>query len=275
MVATVENYSGIKTAKAMMNNSRNMNTISSVQDMESKFLTAGKVLFERNLSGISDPIILNGSYGDKEISITVSQLQGIVSLLHDELNDLGIQKGTNIMLVSFPASSELFRAIYFISLITMGARVFMPRKCNVDELQDWISKTNMQYALIPGMELLRHEMHEEENAAMLEMNDVFISRHISLLDTISSFPLERIILSGEYATMSGNGGQSQAYRNVSPGDEALIMAFPGTNGNSALKVYTQEEVIKQALDLKLPISILFRPMEGDEPLSRKSIPSHL
>jgi hypothetical protein len=125
------------------------------------------------------------------------------------------------------------------------------------------------------MELLRHEMHEEDNAALLEMNDVFISRHISLLDTISSFPLERIIISGEYTTMSGNGGQSQAYKNVSPEEEALIMAFPGTNGKSALKVFTHEEVIKQATDMKLPISILFRPMEGDEPLSRKSFPSHL
>ncbi len=227
MVTTVEDRSGIKTAKIMMNNSRDINTISSVQDLEIKFLTTGKVLFERKLTGINDPVVLDGTYEDKEISISVSQLQGIVSLLHDELNDLGIHKGTNIMLVSFPASSDLFRTIYFIALVSMGARVFMPRQSNKEELQDWISKTNMQYALIPGMELLRHEQHEQDNAALLEMNDVLISRHVALLDTISSFPLERIILSGEYASMSGNGGQCQSYKNVSPGDEALTNDISG------------------------------------------------
>jgi hypothetical protein len=275
MVTTVVDRSGIKTAKIMMNNSRDINTLVSVQDMDRTFLTTGKVLFERMFTGINDPVALSGSYEDKEILISVSQLQGIVSLLHDELNDLGIHKGTNIMLVSFPASSDLFRTIYFIALVSMGARVFMPRQCYKEELQDWISKTNMQYALIPGMELLRHEQHELDNAALLEMNEVLISHHVALLDTISSFPLERIILSGEYASISGNGGHCQSYKNVSPGDEALLMTFPGTNGNSALKSFTQEDVVSQALALKLPISILFRPMEGDEPLSRKSFPSHL
>jgi hypothetical protein len=259
MTFIIEDYKAIKKVK--MNNTSDLTLRTSIENIENNFITMGRVLFEHKFPGTLDPVVLSGNYGNKEVSFTFSQLKGVVGLLHNELNELGIHKGVSIMLVPFPTSSELLKSIYLITLVSMGARVFMPRKCSKEELMDWITKTNLQYAIIPGKELLSQEQHEEDNAALLELNDVFISRHVSILDTISSFPLEKIIVSGEYTSMTGNGGRCQAYLEVQPGEEALILTFPGTNGNTILKSYTQLEIVQQAVPLKLPISILFRLME--------------
>ncbi len=258
MGINTKNYSQTKTA--VMNNASGV-PIRSLSDQGNHMQTAGKMLFGHR-QNINDPVVMQGTYDGIEISITNSQLQGIVSLLHDELNEMGIHKGTSIMLVSFPASSEILKNIYFITLVTMGAKVFMPRKNSVQDLGDWISTTHLQYALIPGKELLSHEQHEEDNAMLLEMNDIFISRHVSLLDTISSFPLDRLIRSGDYRSLTGNGGQCQAYLKVLPVDEALVLTFPGTNGKVAFKTYTQQQITEESSSLKLPTSILAHPMAG-------------
>jgi len=234
----------------MMNKAQDVNIRHSANP-ENHLPTAGSILFEYSSSRMNDPEVIHGKYADREFSITLSQLQGIVSHLHDELHDLGIHKGTNIMLVSFPSSSALLRDIYFVTLVSMGAKVFMPRKSAKEHLDNWITETSLQYALIPGKELLMQEKHEEE-AVLLEMNEVFINRHVALLDTISSFPLERMLLSGQYTSMTGNGGSSQAYKHVLPGDEALILAFPSLNGNAVLKTFTQQEIIQDAAVLQLP-----------------------
>ena len=247
-----------------MNKASDLSVRTIIENTENNFMTTGRLLFDRNLSGTSDPVVLSSNYGGKEKSFTLSQLKGVVSLLHDELNELGIKKGASIMLVPFPTSSELLQSIYFITLVSMGARVFMPRKCSKEDLLKWITRTSLQYALIPGKELLSHEQHEEDNATLLDLNEIFISRHVSILDTISSFPLEKIILSDEYTSMTGNGGQCQSYLEVQPDEEALILAFPGTNGNNILKSYTQKDIVLQAVPVRLPTSILFPPKEVSE-----------
>ncbi len=233
-------------------------------------LTTGRILFEGHSSAVSDPQIISGKYQGRDIAITLSQFRGIVSLLHDELFEMGIHKGTRIMLVSFSSTSELLKTIYFVSLVTMGAKVFMPRKCGTDELIDWINKTSPEYALIPGKELISHVDNEAENTMLLAMNEMFISSHVALLDTVSSFPLDKFISSGAYLSMHGDGGRYQVYKQVRPEDEALILNFPGINGNSALKTYTQEEIVLQPIPVKLPISTLFRLAEEDEPSVHKS-----
>jgi len=258
----------------MNNNHPGIHSHPTGEKIEKEFSTTGKILFEC-LHGNSNPLIITGRGHEQDITITLTQLQGIVSLLHDEFHDLGIGKGTNIMLVSFPSSSELYKTLYFITLVSMGARVFMPRKSSTEELNEWINKTGMQYALIPGKELMRHEGLEEDNTALLEMNEIFISRHVALLDTIASFPLDRIIQSGKYLYMEGNGGINQVYKQVNPEDETLILSFPGVNGASALKVYSQQEIVEQPIPAKLPISTLFRLMEEDELSAHKPSPHYL
>ena len=262
----------VRNKTAMMNNASNVPIHSSV-NLENNVLTTGRFLFDHNHPAGNDPVVLRGIYENREIAITFSQLRGLVSLLHDELYELGIHKGTSIMLVSFPSTSELLKSIYFIALVTMGARVSMPEQSRTEDLQDWISRTNLQYALIPGKEILRHERHEKDNAVLLEMNDIFISRHVALLDTVSSFPLAAIISTGEYPSMNGNGGKCQAYQQVSPGDEALILSIAATPGTKASKAYSQQEIVQQAAALKLPISVLFHPMAAGESSLHKSFPS--
>jgi len=269
METAIDNF---KTAK--MNNASHVPIHSSV-NLENSFLTTGRFLFELNHPAGNDLVVLKDSYDDKEIVINIAQLRGLVSLLHDEFTELGIQKGTSIMLVSFPASSDLLKSIYFISLVTMGARVFMPHESGREELHDWISNHRIQYALIPGKELLSHEHHENDNAVLLEMNDIFISRHVALLDTISSFPLDKIISSGEYLSMEGSGGKSQVYQHVLPEDESLTLTFHNSYENGNLKTYTQHDIILHATTLKLPISVLTHPMAGGGSSHHKSSPSRL
>lgn len=259
---------------AIMNNASNVPIHSSV-NLENNFLTTGRLLFDLNHPSGNEFVVLKDIYDDKEIVINIKQLRGLVSLLHDEFTELGIQKGTSIMLVSFPASSDLLKSIYFIALVTMGARVFMPHESGSKELHEWISNNSIQYALIPGKELLSHEHHENDNAVLLEMNEIFIGRHVALLDTISSFPLDKIISTGEYLSMQGTGGKSQVYQHVLPEDESLTLAFRNSYENGALKTYTQHDILLHATTLKLPISVLTHPMAGGGSSLHKSSPARL
>lgn len=252
-----------------MNNSHPDTRFNAIADSANGLLTTGRILFESHRSGISDPLIITGKYEGQEVPITLSQFRGIISRLHDEYHEMGIHKGTCIMLVSFPSTSELLKTIYFVSLVTMGAKVFMPRKCNTDELVEWINNISPEYALIPGKELISHVDFKADNTMLLAMNEIFISQHVALLDTVSSFPLDKIILSKEYLSMTGDGGLYQVYKHVKPDDESLILSFPGTSGTSALKTYTQENIVLQPIPVKLPISTLFRQAEEDEPLTHR------
>jgi hypothetical protein len=226
-------------------------------------LTAGERLFEDSPGRNLDSIVLKGEIGGEKISLTLSQLRGIVSLLHDDLHEKGIYKGTTIMLVNLPGTSDLYNAIYYVSLITMGVRVFMPMQYNLGKMQELVASTEMQYAIIPGKELLSFDRYDPEQRLLLEMNDILIYNHVSLLDTISSFPLHRIIQSGEYKTMTGKGGFHQSYKDIMPDDIAIILATWDANGNANLVKYSQVDLIRQNILVDLPISTQFLPMEAD------------
>jgi hypothetical protein len=79
MTITIDDDKAIKKVK--MNKASDLSVRTLIENTENNIMTTGRLLFDRNLSGTSDPVVHSGNYGGKEKSFTLSQLKGVVSLL--------------------------------------------------------------------------------------------------------------------------------------------------------------------------------------------------
>ena len=205
-------------------------------EFHGSLVTLPEMLF-RNIPGRENTDqVLMGHLGKHMITLTLEELRSLVLFLQPYFEKEGIVRGSTVIVISLPGTTEIMTAIYFIALACRGARVCMPLQCSPKELGNWIIQTEASHAILPTMEINDLEGHELEKNQLLNYKEIFNQYLVQCLDNVSSFPLYHALISDAYHTLDHSEWEREL-GHVSPFDEAVIVATSGSTGKSRLVVY--------------------------------------
>jgi len=202
--------------------------------------TIGQILFEP-LTGRNENcnIILSHIENDY-IEISLFRLRLVVLNLIRNFKEKDIRKGQTVILLTFHGCNEMFTALYFIALASMGCRVFMPMYYETVEFSGWIDLTQAAYIILPEGEVMSLDGHEKEKSAIKEIKDIAIDRGVKIWDNLSDFCLLEFLRRTESEWINFQPVVIEDLFTAMPDDEVLIVTTSGTSGRSRLLVYTHQ-----------------------------------
>ena len=202
--------------------------------------TIGQILFENIPNRNEDSSVIFSHIENQSIEISLSRLRYIVFNLTNKLKEKDIRKGQTIILLNFTGCNEMYTAIYFITLASIGCCVFMPMYSEKQEFSEWIDLTKAKHIIIPEGEVLSLEGHDKEKSDINKIKKICNDKGAKIWDNLSDFNLLELLRTPLNEFKNNDYNDFKDIHNVSPDDEVLIVTTSGTSGRSRMVVYTHK-----------------------------------
>src|SRR4030095_8933276 len=131
-------------------------------------LTLGDLIYSLLPHRNEDSRILLSHIEDKYIEITLKEFRFIVAELIKKFSAEDLKPGDTVMLASLPGSNELFNALYFAALTSVGLRCFIPIFPELKDFEDWIRKTEVKAIICPFAEIQALKGYDREKEIATE-----------------------------------------------------------------------------------------------------------
>lgn len=208
------------------------------KNLNGECFTIQDIIFSKLPHRREECTVLRSHIGDEYIEITLHQLRYIISILSKKISEKDLSPGNTVMLLSLPGCNELFTALYFATLTSMGIRVFMPMFPEIKELEEWIDKTNTKAVIAPLSEINRLNDFEREKITALNIKSLSETKKINFYDSLDSFDILSVIQQSKLQLCEKYS--FPLYSFVDPESEAVIVTTSGTSGKTKLVVYEQK-----------------------------------
>lgn len=209
-------------------------------------LTLGDLIYSTLPHRNENSTILLSHIEDRYIEITLKEFRFIVSELIKKFSAGDLKPGDTVMLASLQGSNEVFSALYFAALASMGLRCFIPIFPELKDFEEWICKTGTKAIICPFAEIQNLKGYDREKEIATEIRKICSKRSIGFLDSLESFGIVSLIETSKKTEHDG-----LAYNNrfnwVKPEMEATVVTTSGSTGKSKLVVYTHRCYILNCL----------------------------
>jgi acetylornithine/succinyldiaminopimelate/putrescine aminotransferase/predicted amino acid dehydrogenase/acyl-coenzyme A synthetase/AMP-(fatty) acid ligase len=202
--------------------------------------TIGQILFEPLTSRDENCNIILSHIENDYIEISLFRLRFVVQNLMLNFKEKDIIKGQTVVLLTFHGCNEMFTALYFVALASIGCRVFMPMYSETVEFSNWIDLTHAEHIILPEGEVMSLDSHEKEKSAIKEIKNIAFSRGVKIWDNLSDFGLLELLRRTENELINFQPVADEDLFTTTPDDEVLIVTTSGTSGRSRLVVYTHK-----------------------------------
>lgn len=202
--------------------------------------TIGQILFEPLTGRDENCNIILSHIENDYIEISLFRLRLVVLNLIRNFKEKDILKGQTVVLLTFHGCNEMFTALYFIALASIGCRVFMPMYSETVEFSNWIDLTQAAHIILPEGEVMSLDGHEKEKSAIKEIKNIAFGRGVKIWDNLSDFGLLELLRRTESELINFQPVVIEDLFSAIPDDEVLIVTTSGTSGRSRLVVYTHK-----------------------------------
>jgi acetylornithine/succinyldiaminopimelate/putrescine aminotransferase/acyl-coenzyme A synthetase/AMP-(fatty) acid ligase len=208
--------------------------------------TIGQILFTP-LDGRDENCNIILSHIENDYTeISLFKLRRIVKSLISDFKNKDIHKGETVILLTFNGCNEMFTAIYFLALASMGCRVFMPMYSETLEFSAWVDLSHATHIILPEGEVMSLEGHEKEKSAVKEIKNIASNSGVKIWDNVSDFDLMELMRS-ESKISSSQFVITDDMLTKNPDDEVLIVTTSGSSGQSRLVVYNHKSYFLNCL----------------------------
>jgi acetylornithine/succinyldiaminopimelate/putrescine aminotransferase/predicted amino acid dehydrogenase/acyl-coenzyme A synthetase/AMP-(fatty) acid ligase len=205
-----------------------------------KVKTIGQILFEPLEGRHEESNIILSHIENSYTEISLSRLRLVVFDLIHSFKEKNIGKGQTVILVTFHGCNEMFTALYFTALASMGCRVFMPMYYEKSEFLSWIDFSGATHIVIPEGEVMSLDGHEKEKLAIREIKAIAFDHGVKIWDNLVDFGLVDSLRRTQNIPIHTNPLIFEELLTVQPDQDLLIVTTSGTSGRSSLLVYTHE-----------------------------------
>ena len=202
-------------------------------------VSIGQLLFEAKNDRDEKSTIILSHLENQYVELSLAQLRHIVAKLITNFQQKNITQGQTVMVIILNGCNELFSALHFLALASMGCRVFLPMFTQLEDFSQWIQLTGSSHILLPEAEVMSLKSHENEKQAISTIKRIAANHNLNTWDQVTAFGLIGLI---QNPIPSKDQIQvnlvSQNFTCTDPDQEALIVTTSGSSGESKLVVYT-------------------------------------